>query len=446
MKSIIISITLILCFSAGTKAGSDQPIMISNIRDGQELTGEVKVELAADDLQGYRWVTWCMDGNLVRNVYTAPFTLVFDSRDFKNGSHELSVRALSVAGPIHEHKMNVSISNASRPLNFIFENPKLVVQESRIMMRSSYVDAPHPVLKKSDTELYFFHNLGLMMHQRENQGITYCASGTIDEPYRTLEWTRYVPELWDKNGHATQGIWLMGIYRIGENELLGFTHNESCYDPDRPCNRDTKSFSVGIGYSRDNGKSWTYCGDVVRHHLYEEFTGNNMGGVPYILVDGYFQIYFHEYAEREVPYPGAARAKIDEVIAAARKGKKMEWKKYRNGEWNENGLTGLSDRIMAGLGDDFNMHCKATYIPSIHTYVMLTYKRGAADLYLLTSDDGLGWEIADVLKDPNSDERISYPFFADFYSDDCHEVDEDFHIFWTKAHKELWGSRVRLMN
>ena len=135
---------------------------------------------------------------------------------------------------------------------------------------------------------------------------------------------------------------------------------------------------------------------------------------------------------------------MDEVIKAARKGYSPEWYKYSDGKWDEPGLTGLSDNMMSNLGIDFNMHCKATYVPSIEKYVMLTYNRRAPGLYLLVSDNALQWEIADMWKDHNTNKRISYPFIADFYSWDSHEVDDDFYIYWTRDHRELWGSRVRV--
>ena len=90
----------------------------------------MRVKLSADDPEGYRRVTYCMDGNLLRNVYTAPFTLIFDSRDFSNRSYELSIRALSAAGPIYEHKIDVTIKNAPGSFNFIFENPRRVVADA----------------------------------------------------------------------------------------------------------------------------------------------------------------------------------------------------------------------------------------------------------------------------------------------------------------------------
>ena len=289
-------------------AGDGVSVRISNIKENQEVSGYLVAELDTAQLAGIRWVSWCMDGDLIANVYEAPFTMGFDTRDFPNGIHDLSARVLPKNGILENASVRINIQNGETPFNFIIGGPEKLVEQEGIPIHNSYIDAPHSAIKKNDEELYFFHNKGLMKFVREKRGITTCTSGTLEHPYRTLEWSNYVPGYWDKNGHSTQGVWLMSMYHIGENELLGFTHNESCYNEDKPCVEDAKSFSLGLGYSSDNGRTWLFLGEIVRHFQYEEHPENNMGGVPYFLVDGYFYIYFQEYAENDVPYPGVARA------------------------------------------------------------------------------------------------------------------------------------------
>lgn len=155
----------------------------------------------------------------------------------------------------------------------------------------------------------------------ENQGILYRSTGTLEQPLRTIESGNYLPEVWDKGGHEMQGIWLMGIYKMGENELLVCTHNESCYEEEKPCNSETKYFSLGVGYSQDNGKTWQYCGDMTRTPRYGKEGDVNIKGVPNILKDDYFYIYFREFPEKNLFYPAVARAIIADVVEAARNGK-----------------------------------------------------------------------------------------------------------------------------
>lgn len=97
---------------------------------------------------------------------------------------------------------------------------------------------------------------------------------------------------------------------------------------------------------------------------------------------------------------------------------------------------------MSNLDQTFNMHCKATYISSIQKYFMITYVNGQRNVYMLLSGDGLNWEVAESIIDHNTESRVSYPFIGDFYTDDCHEVDDEFHIYWARNYRDLWGARV----
>jgi hypothetical protein len=211
------------------------------------------------------------------------------------------------------------------------------------------------------------------------------------------------------------------------------------------CKEESKLFTIGLGYSKDNGESWTFLGDIVRPYNYDQPDKNiNVGGVGYVIVEDQFQIFFQDYDENSQRRAGTARADIKQVIEAARKGTSFEWKKYRNGQWNEPGLTGLSDDILSNLDFDNNMHCKATYAPSIGKYLLLTWGRrnGKPELYILASSDGLNWEVAETITDHNTDFRIMYPFFGSLYTDDVHKVGNEFNIYWGRNHRELWGASV----
>lgn len=441
MKTAFIIIVIVYLFSP-LNSLSNPKLHIVNLSNNQEVAGSVIVKLQAENLDDYKKVSYCLDDILIWNVYDVPFTIEFDSRDFENGLHELSVRGLHKNGLIHSDTVIIQIKNSIQDFNIIINNPRKMLAGERNNYRNNYIDCPHTVLKKNDSTLYFFHTQGLMMHERENQGILYRSSGTLEQPIEIIESGKHVPKVWDKGGHTTQGIWLMGIYKIGENELLGFTHNESCYEVDKPCNNETKYFSLGVGYSNNNGKSWQYCGDIIRTPRYGKEGDANIKGVPYILKDDYFYIYFWEFPEKDMFYPAVARAKITDVIAAARKGENADWKKYNNGNWHEDGFTGVASNIMNNLGKTFNMHCKVSYVPSIQKYLMITYVNGQSNVYILLSDDGLRWEIQEKIIDHNNNGRASYPFIADFFTDDCHEVDNDFYIYWARNYKDIWGARV----
>jgi len=414
--------------------------------DGQKVSGSFIVQLDTVNIRDYRFVSYFMDNKFISNVVDSPFTFEFDTRDFENGKHEFSVRALLVDGIVEIDKVEVLIENKKPAYNLIVKDIKRYASTDQVAIHGSYIDAPHSILKKNDKEFYIQHSKGLLRHPRRlKEGITTRSSGTLEHPFTSLEWSKYVPDLWDKNGHPNQGLWIMSMYKISDKELLGFVHTESCYDLTKPCLEGEKLFTVGLGYSKDNGESWTFLGDILRPYKYDRPVKTpNVGGVGYVIVGDEFQIFFQDYNEEGTRRAGTARANMKQVIDAARKGKSFEWKKLRNGQFNEPGLTGLSDDMLSNLKFDINMHCKATYAPSIDKYLLLTWssQNGKPELYILASSDGLNWELAETISDHNTKLGIAYPFFGSLYSDDVHEVGNEFNIYWARNHKELWGARV----
>jgi hypothetical protein len=441
-KYLFISIIQVFLFLCSKSHSQSKIVEIYNLTDGQTVNGYITAKLQLDTTKNYRYASYYMGEEFISNVFEYPYSLEFDTRDFKNGNHVLSVRVLSDMSMIEMDKVNITINNEQNPNNFIIKDIRRYAASHQIPYRGSYIDAPHSILKKNEKEFYIVHNTGLMKFVREKQGITTFSSGTLENPFTSLEWNGYVVDVWDKNGHDVQGIWLMSIYKLGENELLGFTHNESCYNEDEPCTEDAKSFSLGLGYSNDNGKSWLFLGEILRHYQYNEHPENNMGGVPYIVNGDFFQVFFQEYAENDKPYTGTARANKQQVIEAARHGKTTSWNKYRNNKWDEPGITGLSDNVLGNINIDFNMHCKATYVNSINKFLIATYDRRNPDLYLLTSSDGINWEIAEKIRDHNTDFPVRYPFIGDLFTDDCHQVDNSFKVYWSRNNHEIWGASV----
>ena len=51
------------------------------------------------------------------------------------------------------------------------------------------------------------------------------------------------------------------LYKIASNELLAFNHIEKMKcGPAFGCDY----YATGISYSSDNGRSWTFCGEIVK--------------------------------------------------------------------------------------------------------------------------------------------------------------------------------------
>ncbi len=443
-----ISNFLIILFSIvfSFKAISQNELKINNITENQEVTRSLVVKLDTTNIKKFRFASYYMDDKFISTIYDSPFTIQFDTRDFENGQRTLYVKAFREDGIVDIDKVEIKVKNIKPAFNLIVNNVRRFASEDQVPIGGSYIDAPHSILKKNDKEFYIQHSKGLLRHPRRlKEGMTTRSLGTLENPFTSVEWSKYVPDLWNKNGHPNQGLWIMSMYKISKNELLAFVHTESCYDLTKECMEGEKLFTIGLGYSKDNGESWTFLGDIVRPYKYDRATKRpNIGGVGYVIVGDEFQIFFQEFDDNEKRRAGTARANMKQVIDAARKGKSFEWKKLKNGKFTEPGLTAISDDMLSNHNFDINMHCKATYAPSIGKYLLLTWSsyNGNPELYIFASSDALNWELAETISDRNTKSRIMYPFFGSLYSDDGHEVGNEFNIYWGKNHKELWGASV----
>jgi len=442
LKCLFIPVILLLSFTAF----SQNQLRIVSPSKNQQVSGNLVVKLDTINIKDYRFVSYYMDDKFLSTIYDSPFSIQFDTRDFENGNHQLIAKAFREDGIVDIDKVEIKVLNTKLAFNLLVNNVRRFASADQVPIGGSYIDAPHSILKKNDKEFYIQHSKGLLRHPRRlKEGMTTRSSGTLEQPFTSVEWSKYVPDLWDKNGHANQGLWIMSMYKISRNELLAFVHTESCYDLTKPCNEGEKLFTVGLGYSKDNGESWTFLGDILRPYKYDRPVKTpNVGGVGYVIVGDEFQIFFQDYNEEGKRRSGTARANMKQVVDAARKGKSFEWNKYKNGQFNEPGLTGLSDDMLSNFNFDINMHCKATYAPSIGKYLLLTWSsnNGRPELYLFASSDAINWELAETISDQNTKFSIMYPFFGSLFSDDVHEVGNEFNIYWGRNHTELWGACV----
>ncbi len=403
-----ISNFLIILFSIvfSFKAISQNELKINNITENQEVTRSLVVKLDTTNIKKFRFASYYMDDKFISTIYDSPFTIQFDTRDFENGQRTLYVKAFREDGIVDIDKVEIKVKNIKPAFNLIVNNVRRFASEDQVPIGGSYIDAPHSILKKNDKEFYIQHSKGLLRHPRRlKEGMTTRSLGTLENPFTSVEWSKYVPDLWNKNGHPNQGLWIMSMYKISKNELLAFVHTESCYDLTKECMEGEKLFTIGLGYSKDNGESWTFLGDIVRPYKYDRATKRpNIGGVGYVIVGDEFQIFFQEFDDNEKRRAGTARANMKQVIDAARKGKSFEWKKLKNGKFTEPGLTAISDDMLSNHNFDINMHCKATYAPSIGKYLLLTWSsyNGNPELYIFASSDALNWELAETISDCNN--------------------------------------------
>ncbi|MHB1484404.1 MAG: LamG domain-containing protein [Saccharofermentanales bacterium] len=214
-------------------------------------------------------------------------------------------------------------------------------------------------------------------------------SGPVDNPTKTIIYSKDRSVLYTNNASLNGNPWIVSIYKISDTELLAFIHVEYV-----KAGNIAKTGRIALGYSNNNGETFKYLGEIIAPKTdAEDF---NIQGCPYLIKDGYFYIYFNEYNTN------VARAKVADVVTAAKNGTVTAWNKYFNGGWNEPGMHGDRDAIqVAGI-----CHTQAAYSTYDKKYYMLMTSMNWAGVNtyvkLYQSDDCLNWKFYQVVVDERS--------------------------------------------
>ena len=292
-------------------------------------------------------------------------------------------------------------------------------------------DLSAPTLRKSATEFYTWWQNGSYSFKK--------FEGTLNNPFATQLWkvSGSSNSHWNSNGFPKEPKagekdyahrpWMGNIYKHTDSQgtiLIGLVHIETDI-----YNVTTCRYRQGIAVSTDNGDTWKYLGDVIKPKFEQSDRYSNLAGAPLLIVGDYLYQYFNEYPSVNQPrIPAVARAKISDVIAAARSGTVSEWVKYNKnlGGWTQNGLTGLGSNILPGT-DRYDMHTDAVYSPALGKYLLVAWEQTGWDYsdpnfpiypshrgyYLYTSTDGVNWKDRQKLYTPQlANEENPYPFFA----------------------------------
>jgi len=292
---------------------------------------------------------------------------------------------------------------------------------------------------RRDGNMHFFHSFGC----RDNKISSHTwHKGTISNLFEIKMSDRKEREIWNYDGFygnlPVKGIWILGTYKCPNGDLLGITNAElnSLKESDTQTYDANLRYALGLGYSTDNGLSWTYCGEIVR-------PGDdrcNIGGGAYIIRDEYIYVYFNDTQTYTGKWDGSrvqcvARAKLADVLDAASRHKVTVWQKYRDGKWDTSGLSGKAGSdIIPNITGREDMHVHATYCTALRKYLMTVHAQGKRKLFLFSSPDGLQWSKEVTLDDADQHCLQAYSTFVDFGgpSDDCHTVDGDFYITWPR--------------
>ena len=268
-------------------------------------------------------------------------------------------------------------------------------------------------------------------------------SGTPGDPLQTA----LAPYSLDYNGYNhmwPSGCWIPNIYKHTDGTLVGFVHREDLY----PANGRTdggNNFFIGLAKSTDGGLHWIYLGDVITTR--GNGAGNaafaNLGGVPYLIVNGDVYLYFNEHEGQTASdhrFLAVARAKLQDIMAAVQAGQVPPFQKYSQGAWTEDGMTGLGSEVISGslCRNDwfsaYDFHSDATYCKPLGRYLITVQTHGANLLKLYSSADGVDWRFeANLDFAPGC--MLPYSSFISFDptdSADSHDVGGDFYIYFTR--------------
>lgn len=111
---------------------------------------------------------------------------------------------------------------------------------------------------------------------------------------------------------------------------------------------------IGLAASYDDGETFNDLGRVVSSWLDEHDPGRprpvDVGSGGHSVHDGWFHLHFQDrgilHSRRDL---SVARARTDDVVAAALEGTVPAFTKYFDGRWCQPGLGGRSDELLPGL-------------------------------------------------------------------------------------------------
>lgn len=202
------------------------------------------------------------------------------------------------------------------PLTQIYSDPQMPYT----------MDASWATLKNADGSMTFFETaMGKFPYYFRHTG-----------PYSDPLKTQLNKFNWDYNGYNYtwfSGCWLDNIYKVSKDTLLGFVHREDLY----PANNNLyprDRYFIGLARSFDGGTNWKYLGDIIgtTRNTLTTAGGSNVGGVPCLVVDDNFMVYYNERLEGvNSTALSVARAKASDVIQAIKKDQICQFAKYNNG-------------------------------------------------------------------------------------------------------------------
>ncbi len=271
------------------------------------------------------------------------------------------------------------------------------------------IDAQYPTLSQGSNRYWFVVNSGHMWKMR----------GSLSDLFTSVVWSKKTADVFGEKEVTDPAAvrdkkWIVNTYETGTaGEVLGFVHIER---EDASPGADGWG-RVGLARSTNYGDTFKYLGHIAIPFNDPEHI--NVSGVPYFVKDGYFYAY---YLDRCYPVGGKGvrpnvaviRAKVSDVVAAARKGEVSLWKKYYDGGWTESSIGGKCTELWQAK--DGIIHSDAVY--STHTnkaYMVRQRTKNestgqSAWLSLFESTDGIKWTLTKEIVPPTMNVEFGYAY------------------------------------
>ncbi|QQS61637.1 MAG: hypothetical protein IPN70_01760 [Candidatus Moraniibacteriota bacterium] len=372
---------------------------IDGVKRGEQTANRYRADLGGN--YGFRWT-------IPEAYQSGEHSLKITAKNSNSGQE----KELLYSPTTYNYTTGVSMS----PITLLYNDAQMPVT----------MDSSMATIGGSASEMDFFV---------ATSGQTTKFKGNLygSEPFKRLVWQKNNRDYIDMGNffkqYACAGIWIENIYQKSENFWLGFVHVEKF----KECNNyqaKTEQYSIGLMTSTDKGESWKFIGEIIKAKIDTGDANGNLGGTPVLLAGEYFYTYFWDNTSN-TKYVAVARANIQDVLNNATQGKVTSWKKYNNGAWVENGLTGAG----SPLGDLSDSHTDATVSASNGKYLMT---QGSVNglVKLMQSSDGIHWSSLATVD--NRQKNGEWTFYSTIVNEsvpsnkDSFKVGNTFFVIWPR--------------
>lgn len=245
------------------------------------------------------------------------------------------------------------------------------------------------------------------------------TQGGLNQPYATVHWTKETCNRNPATNYCVNGantmftsivpndvvnLWFVNLYQPQPDDggLLAFVHEERMAGSGGVEGNAEGRTRIGLAWSSDHGNTWSYLGRIVSP--YGDPQPMNIQGLPYVVKDGYFYIYYIDSIDGSAGSIGIgiSRASVASVIVAAKTGSLGNglWQKYRNGGFSTPSLGGeptvIDPSTMWGV-----THTQAAYSSHTGKYYLpltqMTWSGADSFVKLYESSDAIHWSLSKVV-------------------------------------------------